>query len=75
MLTMKIHGYLIPPPDLIKPPLKEESNPNEEHKNSEESPIKGEADNTDGEDNFKVKDHKDNKNNKELVVEVTTRLI
>ncbi len=66
---------LIPSPDFVKPPFEEESDPNEGYKYSEESPIEGKADDTDREDNLKIKDYKDNKDNKELIVEVATRLI
>ena len=66
---------LISSPDFVKSSLKEKSNPNKQYKNPKESAIEGKADNTNGKDNFKVKDYKNDKNNKELVVKVTARLI
>ena len=63
---------LISSSDFIKPPLEKKSNSDKEYKNSKESPVEGKADNTDGEDHFKIENHKDNKNDKELIVEMAT---
>lgn len=66
---------LISPPNLIKSPLKKKSNPNEKHKDPKESAIEGKADNANRKNNFKIKDYKDHKDNKKLVVKMTTRFI
>jgi hypothetical protein len=66
---------LISSSNLIKSSLKEKSASNKQHKYPKESTIDRKTDDTNGEDDLKIKNHENNENNKKLVIEMTTSLI